>query len=252
MPKLHELLAVLGNLKGQADKTRADLINTFEKKRHLFAEKITVFRPVDEAGKEERAQESDLQTTVKKELEWITGMISPALDAAYQVELGNQVAKADVVLEDGTIVLKNVPATGLLELEKRCGELLTFAQAIPTLDPAKGFTLDPDRGLGIYKARETTTKRTTKKQRPITLYEATKEHPAQVQLISEDIATGAVTAQEWSGLITPAEKGEIIERAELLARAVKKARARANEVAIETVGNKIGATLLNYVFKGEK
>jgi hypothetical protein len=252
MPKLHELLAVQGNQKGQADKTRTELMSTFEKKRHLFAEKIVVFRPSDEDGKEERTQESDLQTTVRKELEWITGMIAPALDTAFQIEKGNQVAKADVELEDGTILLKDVPATGLLELEKRAGEFLAFAQAIPTLDGAKSFQPDPDRGVGIYKARETSTKRTTKKQRPVVLYDATENHPAQVQLVSEDIVTGTVTAQEWSGLITPAEKGDILERAEALARAIKRARARANEVQVETTGNKIGATLLNYVFKGQK
>jgi hypothetical protein len=48
MAKLHELLAVSGNLKGQADTTRKDLKNTFEKKRHLFEEEVVTFVPSED------------------------------------------------------------------------------------------------------------------------------------------------------------------------------------------------------------
>jgi hypothetical protein len=56
MSKLYELLAVDSSLKGQAEKTRSELKNTFEKKRHLFTEKKVTFKPFDE-GKTPVAEE---------------------------------------------------------------------------------------------------------------------------------------------------------------------------------------------------
>lgn len=43
MAKLHELLAVEGQLKGQAQATRTELRGSFEKKRHLFEEKVLTY-----------------------------------------------------------------------------------------------------------------------------------------------------------------------------------------------------------------
>jgi hypothetical protein len=249
MPKLHELLAVEGKLKGQADKTRTDLKKTLETKRHLFSEKIVTFAPLAEGEHEVTEEQLDLTTTVPQELRWLAGIIAPALDASYQVAVGNTVAKADVEV-NGTKLLKDVPATALLELEKRVTELHQFVNAIPVLDPAKGFREDKARGADVFVAREDAKKRTAKKQRPMVLYEATKEHPAQVQVVSEDVPVGTVTTREWSGLITSAVKGTMIERVELLGRAVKQARSRANEVVVDVAANKIGQTVLDYVFQG--
>lgn len=246
--KLHELLAIEGQLKGQAQATRTELRATFEKKRHLFEEKVVTFQPSGEGDEATREQQSDLQSKVADELSWIAGIWAKALDVSYYVAQGNTQAFADVVLDDGTVLVKHAPATALLELEKRCAEIVELAKAIPTLDPAKGFTPDPTRGANIFKARDVQKQRTKKTQRPLVLYPATPEHPAQTQVISEDVPVGRVTEQEWSGLITPAAKGLIIERAEALARAVKQARQRANEVDLAIEKDAIGAPIFAFVF----
>jgi hypothetical protein len=247
MAKLHELLAVDSSLKGQADKARTDLVNTFDKKRHHFTEKTVTFRPLQEGAPALREDQLDLQTTVRKELSWLTGILSNALDVSYQISEANTAARADVVLEDETVILKAVPATTLLELEKRVNEIQQTVNAIPTLDPAKGFRPDEARGVGIFVARETFKTRTQKVTEPLVLAPATEKHPAQVQLIQRDIAIGHIHEQEWSALITVNEKAGMLERVEKLQRAVKRARARANEATVDTQ-KKIGATLLNYVF----
>lgn len=244
MAKLHELLAAEGTVKTQADTCRSDLLNTFDKKKHLFGEKIVTFLPSADGAQTVTEEQSDLQSTVKTELKWIAGIWSKALDAAYQIAESNMGARADVVLDNGTILMKAVPATALLELEKRAGEIHALAKSIPTLDPAKGFRPDPDRGDGIYKAREEMRTRTKKITRPIVKYEATKEHPAQVDF--EDVPIGIIRAQEWSGLITPAEKADILTRAEELRRALKTARSRANEADAAT--GVVGKQLFDYVF----
>lgn len=250
--KLHELLAVETNLETQAAKVRTDLSNTFEKKRHLFEEKRTVFIPNSETEQTSVELQSDIQSTVGKELTWIQEHITKALDASFQVAETNTKARADVVLEDDdeTVLLTNVPATALLELEKRVAEILALVNSIPTLDPAKGFTVDTQRGGGIYKAREVVKNRTKKAVKVIVKYEATKEHPAQTELVNEDVAIGKIQEQEWSGLMTPAEKSVLLNRVEILSRAIRKARSRANDTEVDK-SQKIGAKLLKYVFSGQ-
>lgn len=246
MSKLHELLAVEGSLENQANKVRTDLINTFDKKKHLFEEKKTVFSPSGENLVETTEQQLDIQSTVRKEIDWIIPHLSKALDASYQVAETNTQARADVVLEDDTILLKNVPATALLELEKRMAELHALVSSIPTLDPAKGFQLDSNRG--IYQAREVVKTRTKKVNTVLVLYPATDKHPAQTQLVNEDVPVGKIREQEWSGLVTPLEKSELLNKVELLQRAVRKARSRANDAVVDTT-KKIGAVLLDFLFK---
>lgn len=249
MPKLHELLAAEGTSKTQADKCRTDLLATFDKKRHLFSQKRVTFLSNEEGKPAQTEEQLDLQTTVPRELKWISEMWAKALDLAYGIDIGNTVAKADVTLDDGTLLLKDVPATALLQLEKRANELHAFIQSIPTLDPAKGFTEDAATGADVYVAREDIRTRTKKLQRALQLSPATDKHPAQVQLITEDVAIGTIKTQEWSGLITPVAKGDMLNRAEELRRALKTARSRANDVPVAS--NKIGATLLQYVFAGK-
>lgn len=249
MSKLHELLAVETNLENQANKCRTDLINTFEKKRHLFEEKRIVFVPNSEGAQPVIEHQSDIQSTVRKELDWIQAHIAKALDASYQVAEANTEARADVVLDDdaATVLLKQLPATALLELEKRVAEVQQLIAAIPTLDPAKGFQIDSQRG--VFKAREVNKVRTKKEAKVIVKYDATKEHPAQTELISVDVPVGSIQEQEWSGLLTPADKAELLDRVESVGRAVRRARSRANEAEIDSQ-KKIGNKLLKYVFSG--
>lgn len=247
--KLHELLAVETNLENQANKTRGDLKDTFEKKRHLFEEKRSIFIPSEDSGKQVTEAQSDIQSTVQKELNWVQEFISKALDASYQVAEANTIARADVILEDDseTVLLKAVPATSLLELEKRMTELTLLIGAIPTLDPAKGFVPDAQRGEGYFKARTVNKTRSRKEKVVIVLHAPTKEHPAQTTLIDKDIPIGNIEEQEWSALMTPARKAELLNRVEMVSRAVRRARSRANEVEVDKT-KKIGKKILDYVF----
>lgn len=246
MAKLHELLAVEGNLKGQADKVRGELTATFEKKRHLFTEKRVTFLPLAEGATPVVEEQLDLQTTVRRELRWFADLWAKAIDAGFQVDEANTHARADVLLADGTLILKQVPATALLQAEKRLNEFAALIASVPTLDPAKGYQKDSDRGKDVYVARLDTRTRTKKEVQVIVGAQATKEHPAQVQYINVDVPTGSIQTQEWSGLVTPAEKADMLDRCEDLRRAVKQARSRANEQAVKTDA-KLADTLLSFV-----
>jgi len=250
MAKLHELLAVCSNLEAQATKTRLELQNTFEKKRHLFGSKRVTFTPSNaEDGQPVTEDQSDIQTTVKAEVNWLSGFLVKGIDSGHMIDVANTLATADVMLEDGTVVLSTVPATSLLQLEKRLKEVHDFISAIPTLDPAKGFVQDPAREEAVFKAREVTKTRTKKTLKVLTLAPATDKHPAQCKEYTEDVPIGAVLEQEWSSLITPAVKADLLERCENLTRAVKQARARANDLDLDVKGHKIGKALLDFIFQ---
>jgi len=247
MSKLHELLAVESSLETQALKCRSDLANTFEKKRHLFEEGITTFTANTGDAQPFEEAKSTLQSTVAKELGWLQPFIIKSLDASYQVAEANTLARADVLLDDGTVLLTGLPATALLELEKRIAEIHGLIGAIPTLDPAKGFVVDTQRGEDIFKAREIRTVRTKKAFVPLVLAAATKEHPAQVKEGFEDQPIGTIVKQEWSGLMTPADKADLLAKCEEVSRAVRSARSRANEQVVDST-KKIGAKLLGHIF----
>lgn len=249
MPKVHELLAVQDPLKGQSKKVQADLKLTFHGKRHLFEETLKSFIPFGENAKQETIEEKAIQSTVAKEIDFVSKHLIKAIDIGYQVDIANSTAVADVVTEDGDELLKGMPATALLQLEHRLKEVQELVVSIPTVDPAKGFTLDSARGEGIYKARDVRKNKTEKQDKPVTIAPATDKHPEQAVLKTYDVPVGHLLEQEWSGLITPSVKSQLIDRAEILLRAVKAARARANNIDIDTRNLKIGQTLLNYIFE---
>lgn len=248
MAKLHELLAVQDSLDKQALKTTTELKGTFQNKRHLFEEKLVTFEPLDETQKTVTESQSNIQSTVKKEIDWISEILAKSYDIEYQIDSANTQAKADVVDEAGTTLLKSVPATTLLQLEKQLAFLREFILTIPTLDPAKGFSPDSNKGVGIFQAKDVHKRRTAKVTRPLTLAPATDKHPAQVQLVQEDVPTGTIHEQEWSSMITPATKSDVLMKCENLIRYVKQARSRANEVDVDVRSLKLGKTVLDYIF----
>jgi hypothetical protein len=244
---MHELLAVNDDLKGQATKTRGDLVSTFNTKRHLFEKKIVTFKPVMENAQAITEAQSDIQTTLKREIEWVSNFLTKSIDVGFQIDLGNTQAKAD--LEFGKHVIKDVPATFLLQLEKHLLAVRELALAMPVLDPAKGFSPDDSLGKGIWKAREVVKDRTKKEKEVLVLYPATDKHPAQTQVIDKDIKTGTIQEQEWSALTTPAKKSEVLARVDDLIQAVKKARSRANSLELDVTTAHVGKKLLEYVFE---
>lgn len=252
MPKLHELLAVGPNLRGQAEATRTDLKNTFEKKTTHFTEKKVTFKSVNENIPDKTEQHQVLQTTIAKELAWITEKLSAAIDCGHRIDVANTYARADIALDDGTVILTGVPATSLLQLEHRLTEIQDLVNAIPTLDPAKGFQQDANYGKGVYKALDVEKPRTEKKFDFIVMVPPTDKFPAQVKELSADTVVGHTLTQEWSALITVAEKGKMLDRIENLARAVKQARSRANDTHVDSTDKNfaIGEKLLNFVFNG--
>lgn len=105
------------------------------------------FRPfaVDEekgesAGERLEAQ-TQLVTTVHEELEKTFSEISRAIDLSYQIDEANTLARADLIVKD-ELIAKEVPATFLLQLEKRLKEIRAVYREIPCFDPVRIWSID--------------------------------------------------------------------------------------------------------------
>ena len=250
MTQLHELLAVHKNLENQVAKTSGELADTFEKKQQRFGETVIVTEWKEEGKAPSTVVQASLQTTVGEELKWISKFFVKAMDVATQIDAANQKASASITLDDGRTIASDVPVTTLLELEKRLTTLQELFAKIPTLDPTQAFEIDPTfRKPGVYKSREVIKPKTAKIDKALVLYEATKEHPAQVKEKTYDVEIGQTRTIEWSGMITPAEKAGIHARVDEMIRAVKKARAVANAVEVDQT-RKIGAAIMDYLVTG--
>lgn len=246
--RLFELLVVEPQLKSQAAKVQTEMKATFHSKRHLFEEKKKTFQPREDGAATVVEEQSHIQTSVTAELKALAELWSKAIDVSFQVAEGNTAARGDVILDNGTTLLTGVPATALLELEKRATELQDVIANIPTLDPAKGFSPDTQRGAGYYQAREVVKDRTKKVQKHIVVVPPTEQHPAQVAVVNEDVITGTSREQEWSALITPSDKSKMLERVEELRRAIKAALHRANAIEMDLRALKTaGAQMFRFV-----
>lgn len=166
-------------------------------------------------------------------------------DLAATRDYGNCEAKADVEV-DGRVLLPAVPVTHLLFLEKRVDDLLTFIRKLPTLDPTENWEYNP--GQDLYATAPVQTARTKKIARALVLYEATKEHPAQVKEITEDVQAGTWSTIKYSSALPLARKNELLRRTEELSKAIKFAREKANATEVED--KKVGRVLLDFIFKG--
>lgn len=245
MGKLHELLAVEGDLEGVYKNILQETEIQFTKHPDRYFGQHQRVEFFEENAVPEADDHKELDDTVMSKIEYSAEHITRYLDAVLQKEATNQTASADIVV-DGVTIAKNVPATFLLGLETKLKNIRTIYENLPTLQPGIKWELDPTQGKGVYKMSYPEEKfRTKKVMKNHVLSEATKEHPAQVQVYSEDEKIARVVTNKWCGMITPAEKSALLGRFDNLLRAVKKARQKANSV--DVVDRTIGKELFSYI-----
>ena len=251
MAKLHEILAVESGLQTTAKKTNEETIGTFRKKDEHFVETVTEVRHFSEEDQKlDTTETKAMVTTVVDKLLYNAGANVKAIDAYLQKEATNQHATADLMVDDVVLAIA-VPATVLLGLETKLTELRAVYDAIPTLAPGPTWVEDRDRRAhgGVYKAADPdVTFRTRRVLKPIVMSPATKEHPAQVQAVQEDTPVARIVKHHRSGMLTSAQKSDLLGRIDKLLRATKRARQRANTA--EVVKGEIGRKLFDFIHAG--
>jgi hypothetical protein len=252
-PKIHQLLAALGEIENEDKKIKDETEQVFGKAKELLDgyNKILVMHDEDRKNEEAGgAEKSEMTTTAMTRLKYMQPFVVRNMDAQLQRECANQLAKSDVTLPDGT-VLPDLPVTFLMWMEKECVRMRNLLAKAPTLDTTVRWRVDTDADKeGV---RRTVDKVTANKQEmkkvPIELSPATKEHKAQVQLIDEQKIVGHYETERLTGRLTPAEKAAALSYWDTLLKEVKRAKSVANETVVTKVevGDKVFEGMLSAI-----
>jgi hypothetical protein len=224
VPKLCQINALVKGRKSEIEKFVGDLYKIVQKP-DLFSGLERNYQPKDENGDKLPPERKRAQFKVKDLLEQAQAKWTELWDLVATQDNANREATADIVV-DGATVLKDVPVTTLLFLEKQVTDLQTFLEALPTPDLSEEWHYDANTGL--LRGRPTETVRTKKEPTHYTKAEATKEHQAQVEFFHKDVPTGTWTNTQFSGAVPADQKAEMVARVKKLKDAIKIGREEAN------------------------
>jgi len=239
--RLSQLLAQRDTVKSQTNSQFTEL-QKIVKVPALFQGQTKTYEKNSENGDDQPVQTIRVQKRVDDLLADMKRLVSQQFDSIASVDVGNQIAKSDVVV-NGTTLLAGVPVTFLLQLEKDTKQIRSFMNDLPVLDPA--FDWKKDEAAGMFKTDAIRTNRTAKIQKALTLAAATEKHPAQAQMITVDETVGQWVSVNVSGAIPLDQKKNLVERCDILIAAVQSAREEANSV--KTTPVTVGDTVFKFL-----
>lgn len=243
--KLSQVLAVDKSTKPRVYAAVSE-IHKLLQKAALFNGFSKTFAPLDEAGEKLPPESQRVQQTVPDLLRQTEHLMSEHFSVNARREWTNQIANNSISV-DGAVLIDNVPVAYLLFLEKQLNDLRSMFAVLPVLDPAEDWKQDTN---AMYRTEPVQTHRTRKLQRPIVLYNATEQHPAQTQLITEDVISGHWTTTKLSGAISLPDRTRLLDRVDKVLAAVKIAREAANAREEATSVPDVGKDVFNYLFGG--
>lgn len=241
MTRLNQIVA----LEAPAKAAAARAMETAKAKARLETQLAGISRTYlsrTEEGPTFPPESTRVQVTVAGVIAELRPQLARWLDLFATKEETNTQTAADVVV-DGVMVVAAAPVPVLLAMERQLAELKTFAEMLPVLDPAEHWD---DEEPGIYRSRERQTAKTSKVPKAFVKYDATKEHPAQVDAYTEDVVIGDWATVKYSGAMRARDKAALLERIRLLTAAVLSAREEAN--SIEVIDLKPGQAVMEFVF----
>lgn len=247
MTALHEILAVEKSLETTAQRLLTESNKTF-KKADLFrgvTRELHMFKEEDKHL--EQVEHMRLTTTVDENLNYLKKPLADYWDTVLRKDLTNQAAVANLILENGLILYKDVPATFLLGFEKKLRELREVYNNIPTLAPGVKWVPSTTERSGVYVDTDDKVQfKVTKDPEFRVVAEATPQHPAQVKEVARTVNVGRYTTTELSGMLSPQEKAKRLTRIDELINATKRARMRANKEPVPA-RPMLGDAVLKYI-----
>lgn len=240
--KLNQVLGIEKSAKNKAENALTAAHHAAQKPA-LFDGFTKKYKPLFEDGEKFPDQNKVIEMRADNMVAEVSAVLADALNLAATKDTGNMTAKADVVV-DGVVLAKDVPATFLLSLEKKLVDLRTFCQKLPVLSASESWTFDANSL--ISKSAVTETLKTKKVQKGIVLHPPTDKHPAQTQLITDDMNVGTWEEVKMSAALPLPERQKLVEKADKLLRAVKIAREEANAVSVTM--STVGSSVMNYLF----
>jgi hypothetical protein len=246
--KLQEILNIEPSIKEKGVLIIKEGENTFKNKSEHFSGFYKTFLPSEEGGVNFPPESKHVVETVENKLDYIFKSVNQMIDVELMKEFTNTTTKADLILPNGKVLLKDAPAPAFLFLEKAIVSLRNMVKLTPTLPPDEIWKEHPNKDR-IWKTDEIKTAKTQKEQVPIVMYPATEFHPAQTQMISKDVRVGEWSSIKESGAIPVEIKAKWLNNLDILENAIKKAKARANDCEIVDV--KVAKAIQEFIFGSE-
>jgi len=245
MPKLHQVIALAGGRKSRTESAVTKIYHNLQQ-APLFGGMEKSYRPKEENGDEYPGESKRLQSRAESLLAEAANKWEKLFDIVATQDHGNTAAKANVCVPTAAgkkVILSNVPVSTMLFLEKQLVDIRTTLQALPVLDPTKEWEYSDD--ADCYRAKPRTTVKTKKIPKFTVAYDATKEHPAQVDKDFEDVLEGYWTTVDFSGAVSASRKNTLLSRVDELIDAVKSAREEANSTEVEPV--EVGKQIFSFL-----
>lgn len=243
MGKLHAVNALVSGKKSETEKQVSEIYKIVQKE-NLFDGLHRSYRPNDEENGEKLPPETQrIQHTCKSLISQARERWTELWDLVATQDEGNTGARADVVV-DGKAVLHQVPVTTLLFLDKQVNDLESFVSKLPTPDPSEEWEFNDK--IGFLSTKPAKTQRTKKVVDYKVIVPATKEHPAQVAQVAEDVITGYWEKILYTGRVTAKEKATWLAKLRQLKDAIKVARETANLAEVKPA--RVANPLFEFVF----
>nr|CAA9285384.1 FIG01134179: hypothetical protein [uncultured Armatimonadetes bacterium] len=242
MARLNQIIAVEKGIKSASFQEISEAHHVLQKPT-LLSGIARTYRPKDEEGEQFPPESTRVQVRAEEVVRQTGEVLTRLFDVTATKDWANCKARADVMV-DGNVLLKDVPATYLLFLEKQIVDLHTFVKKLPVLDAAE--TWEYDASADTWATEPVQTVKTKKVPRNHVKAEATDKHPAQVEVYHEDVVVGFWRTVKFSGALPAKRVNELLERVEKLQQAVKFAREEAN--SMEAEDQKIGGKVFHYLF----
>ncbi|GAA4627307.1 hypothetical protein GCM10023196_038980 [Actinoallomurus vinaceus] len=240
--KLNQIIAVEKGIKSGTLRDLTDAHHGLQKPALLSGISRT-YQPKDEEGEQLPPESTRVQVQADEVIRRTADIVTRLFDVTATKDWANCEARADVKV-DGETLLRDVPVTYLLFLEKQLTDLHTFVKKLPVLDAAETWVFD--ESADAWRTEPVRTIRTKKVPRNHVKAEATEKHPAQVEVYYEDVAVGYWTTVKFSGALPARRVNELLERVEKLQQAVKFAREEAN--GAEVTDRRVGDVVFRYLF----
>jgi len=250
--RLHQVLAVASGVTAETKK-ELEILAQVMGNGDLYTGFYGTYTPraEQEPGKEPTAatmrrppKVMKVRVTTGEVLSQLRRVVSRRWDVQRTVDSASALATADVVLRDGSVLLPKVPVRHLMYLEAELSELYGRLERLPVLDPSRTW---PD-GVPADGIRRSVPVETTSEDKVFyahVLYEATKEHAAQVKERERQEVVGTWSTVFESGALSPDEKFRMLARLTEVREAVKIAREQANSVTAEDYQE--GGAVLDYI-----
>jgi hypothetical protein len=233
MPQtLGQVVAAEAAARAEANKRRGTLHKQGQK-GDLFEGFDTTYSPFAEAddGSDQRSLQRPpegkrVQLIAEDLLREFMNEMRSAIDLAAVKDEANCRAKADVITPGGSVLLRAVPATHLLHMEKVLEDFGAFIARLPVRDPAVDWTYNPDDRLA--HSPETFTNSEEVRTRALVIVPPTQYQAGQGTAIQERVAIGRRTTVRHTGALSVQRKRDLERRVAELKVAFKQARETAN------------------------